>query len=383
MRILHLCLSNFYVDGFAYQENELVQQNIRDGHAVEVIASTEVIGDDGMLRYVPVKKYLGTDGAMVERIPYRKFLPRTIMAKLRMHPKLEKKIIAFEPDVILFHSACGWELNTVGHYIKKNPHVKFYVDSHEDFINSARNVISKWLLHWIYYRMVLQRNLKYITKILPVSVSALEFMRDFYGVPPEKLELYPLGGFVPDSSEYETLRERCRQKLGLKPGEILIVQSGKLDRTKKLLEALEAFRTVLDPELKFAIAGRLLPDIDEAVQLHAAEDPRITLLGWQSPEELRALLCAADVYCQPGTQSATMQMSIANRCAVILDDIPSHRPYMSDNGWLVGVYRSLQDAFADISNDKAAVRDRGNRSYEVALRLLDYRILAERLYRQQ
>jgi 1,2-diacylglycerol 3-alpha-glucosyltransferase len=212
-------------------------------------------------------------------------------------------------------------------------------------------------------------------------VSALELMRDFYGVPSEKLELYPLGGFVPDDSEYKSRREQCRQHLALNERDILIVQSGKLDRSKKLLEALESFHTILDPELKFVIAGQLLPDIEEAVHVLVAQDPRITLLGWQSPEELQAILCAADVYCQPGTQSATMQMSVASRCAVILDDIPSHRPYMNNNGWLVGIERSLKEAFADIASDKVAVRSRGDRSYEVALRLLDYRLLAARLYR--
>lgn len=381
MRILHLCLSNFYVDGFAYQENELVQQNIRDGHVVKVIASTEVIGTNGKLSHVLPRKYLGSDGALVERLPYRRFMPRKIMAKLRMHPGVEQKIAEFAPDVILFHCACGWELNAAGRYVRKNPHVHLYVDSHEDFINSARNFFSKWILHWAYYRTILRRNLKYVTKVLPVAVSALEFMRDFYGVPTEMLELYPLGAFVFDDTEYKRLRENGRQLLELNNDDVLIVQSGKLDSSKKLLEALIAFRGTTDPALFFAVAGRILPDIENEVEAHATADPRIRLLGWQSADELRTLLCAADVYCQPGTQSATMQMSLANRCAVILDDIPSHIPYMDANGWLVGFSVSLEQVFQEISKDKAKLRHQGQRSYEVALRMLDYRLLAARLYR--
>jgi 1,2-diacylglycerol 3-alpha-glucosyltransferase len=381
MRILHLCLSNFYVDGFAYQENELVQQNIRDGHIVEVIASTEVIGADGKLNFVSPGRYLGSDGAMVERLPYRRIAPRRIMAKLRMHPRVEEKIAQFAPDVILFHCACGWELNAVGRYVRINPHVRLYVDCHSDFINSARGILSKWLLHWSYYRPILRRNLKYVTKVLPVATSALEFMRDFYGVPTEKLELYPLGGFVADDAEYARSREQKRRELKLADADILIVQSGKLDGSKKLLEALTAFRMTTDIALHFVVAGRILPDIEHAVRAQVASDPRIRLLGWQSPDDLRTLLCAADVYCQPGTQSATMQMSLANRCAVILDDIPSHHPYMDDNGWLVGPNCSLEQIFFTIPNDKAGLHHKGHRSYEVALRMLDYRLLAARLYR--
>lgn len=383
MKILHLCLSNFYVDGFAYQENELVQQNVRDGHEVEVIASTEVIGTDGELSFVSPGRYMGVDGAMVERVRYRRFAPQKIMSKLRMHPGIRDRISAFGPDVILFHCACGWELNAVGRYVREHPQVVFYVDSHEDFINSARGFVSKWLLHWSYYRPILRRNLRYVTKVLPVALSALEFMRDFYGVPAEMLELYPLGGFVPDDAEYAVLREKGRAELGVSGDQILIVQSGKIDATKKLVEALEAFTAVADPALRFVIPGLIQPDVEARVNALVAADPRIRLLGWKSPDELRKILAAADVYCQPGTQSATMQMSVANRCAILLDDIPGHRLYLDGNGWLVGGTLTLAEAFAAISADKAALPAMAARSHQVALRMLDYRLLAARLYQKR
>lgn len=383
MKILHLCLSNFYLDGFAYQENELVQQNVRDGHDVEVIASTEVIDADGRLKFVEPRRYKGADGAMVERVPYRRFAPKKIMSKLRMHPGILDRISAFAPDVILFHSACGWELNAVGRYVREHPEVVFYVDSHEDFINSARGFVSKWLLHWAYYRPILRRNLRYISKVLPVAMTSVEFMRDFYGVPSELLELYPLGGFIADDDEYATLRMRGRTELGIADDQILIVQSGKIDATKKLVEAIEAFTVVADPALRFMVPGIVLPDVAERVNALAAADSRIELLGWKSPEELRTILAAADVYCQPGTQSATMQMSIANRCAILLDDIPGHRLYLDGNGWLVGKTQTLDDAFRAVSAGKAALPAMARQSHQVALRMLDYRLLAARLYQKR
>ena len=41
MRILHLCLSCFYIDGYNYQENILPRINHEDGHDVRILASTE------------------------------------------------------------------------------------------------------------------------------------------------------------------------------------------------------------------------------------------------------------------------------------------------------------------------------------------------------
>jgi len=382
MRILHLCLSNFYVDGFAYQENELVQQNVRDGHEVEVIASTEVIEPGGMRRFVEAGRYMGADGAMVERVRYRRLGPNKLMSKLRMHPGIYARIAKFAPDVILFHCACGWELNAAGRYVRENPSVAFYVDSHEDFLNSARGFISKWLLHWSYYRPILRRNFPYITKVLPVAMTSVEFMRDFYGVPPEMLEFYPLGGFVADDTEYAAVRLKGRGELGVADDQILIVQSGKIDSTKKLVEALEGFSAIDDPALRFIVTGKVLPDVEAQVNALVAADSRISLLGWKAPEELRMVLAAADVYCQPGTQSATMQMSIANRCAILLDDIPGHRLYLDGNGWLVGKTQALDDALRAVSTDKAALPAMAQHSHQVALRMLDYRLLAARLYQK-
>jgi 1,2-diacylglycerol 3-alpha-glucosyltransferase len=381
MRILHLCLSNFYVDGFSYQENELVQQNVKDGHVVEVIASTEVVRTDGSLAHVPTGRYLGTDGAMVERVEYRRLAPHRVMAKLRMHPGIYSRIEAFKPDVILFHCACGWEIRTAARYVRAHPHVRLYIDSHEDFVNSARGWVSKWLLHYGFYRPILRSALDVVSKILPVSISCMEFIRDFYGVPQHQLEYFPLGGTVPDDREYDTARQKMRQTLGLADGDVLIVQSGKIDATKKLVEAVEAFAQVKDPALRFVVPGVIQADVAGRVQEIVEADQRIHLLGWKSSADLRALLCAADVYCQPGTQSATMQMSIANRCVIILDDVASHKPYLDGNGWLIGMDQTLLGAFRAISENKPALAEMQLRSHALALRMLDYRQLAKRIYR--
>lgn len=380
MKILHLCLSCFYVDSFSYQENELVRQCVSDGHEVEVIASTETFLDNGQLGYTLPGRYEGTDGAFVERLEYLAIFPHMLARKLRIHPGLYAKIDRFAPDVILFHGACGWEIRTAARYVRAHPHVRLYIDSHEDFVNSARGWASKWLLHYSYYRPILRSALDVAAKILPVSISCMEFIRDFYGVPQDRLEFFPLGGAVPDDGEYDTMRTNARRALGLADGDVLIVQSGKIDATKKLVEALEAFSKVDDAALHFVVPGLIQADVAARVQKLVEADPRVRLLGWKSADELRAILCAADVYCQPGTQSATMQMSVANRCAIILDDVASHKPYLDGNGWLVGTEQTLLDAFRAISENKAALSKMRAQSHALALRMLDYRQLAKRIY---
>jgi 1,2-diacylglycerol 3-alpha-glucosyltransferase len=51
MKILHCCLSCFYIDNYNYQENMLVREHVRAGHEVLVLASTENYNNQGQLSY--------------------------------------------------------------------------------------------------------------------------------------------------------------------------------------------------------------------------------------------------------------------------------------------------------------------------------------------
>ncbi len=379
MRIAHVCLSCFYVDGFAYQENELVRQHVKDGHEVTVIASTESFGEDRRLTYVEPSTYVGRDGAQVIRLPYRRFLPHKLMRKLRMHPAVLSHLQRIRPEVILFHGLCGWELYAVARYKKENPAVRLYVDSHEDAYNSARGFVSKHFLHRLYYAWIIARCRRHFEKILCVSLETMDFVRTMYGVPVEQLEFYPLGGRVFDDPEYLVRRERGRRDAGVEPEQVLLLQTGKMGLRKKLVESLNAFARTPGEHLRLVLAGSIYEELRSQAEAIIASDSRIRFLGWRTSEALADLLCAADVYVQPGTQSATMQMALCARCPVILDDVPSHGPYVDGNGWLLRGAGDLGRAFSQIAVDPKMVDGMAIRSLAIARGLLDYRTLAKRL----
>jgi 1,2-diacylglycerol 3-alpha-glucosyltransferase len=379
MKIAHLCLSCFYVDGFSYQENELVRQHVDDGHDVVVIASTESFGPDGNLIYVKPGEYLGTDGARVIRLPYRRWVPQRLAPKLRLHPNVNSILEAEHPEVILFHGLCGWELLAARRYKVSHPQTRFFADSHEDFNNSARSLASKHILHGAYYRAILHRALPSIEKVLCISDETIHFVRDFYRVPQNRIEFFPLGGTVLADADYEESRRAVRSMHSVSDTDVLIVQSGKMDARKKLLESLRAFVKNPSPSLRFLIVGHLHDDIASAARALIESDPRIVFAGWKSGSELQAILCGADVYLQPGSQSATMQMSLCSRCAVVLDDAPSHIRYVEGNGWLLNSETTLDQVLEAITRSPQGVRDMAQRSHSFALQHLDYRKLARRI----
>lgn len=376
-RIVHLCVSNFYIDGTLYQENQLVGQHVRDGNDVLVIASTEVHSASGDIAYTSPGEYLGKDGARVIRLPYRKWLPAPLARKLRMHPNIYPILVEFKPDAILFHGCAGWELRTVARYVRRHPGPPFYVDSHADWTHSARNLLSRELLHKLYYRHILLSVLPQVKKILCVSTEVMQFAREIYGVPEERLEFFPLGGWPVPDGEYRERRTRTRDALGVGEDQILVVQSGKQTRRKKLIETLRAFAQAEGEKLRLVIAGVIKDDIRQEAERLIAQDPRVTYAGWKDPDELTDLLCAADVYVQPGTQSATMQHSLCCRCAIVLDDVAAHRPYLRDNGWLLGGTHDLVSVFAGL--ERADLSAMARNSYAFACESLDYRILSRRI----
>jgi 1,2-diacylglycerol 3-alpha-glucosyltransferase len=380
MRIAHLCLSCFYVDNCAYQENQLVAQNVRDGHEVMVIASTEVIDEKGHLNYVPPSSYLGSDGAQVHRLPYSRWLPEGVARKLRIYEGTRQHLSDFKPDVILFHGACALDLLVIAKFVRQHPEVSWYVDCHEDFNNSARNVVSKWLLHGLIYRPALRHVLPKVRKVLCITPESIVFMLQFYGLQSEQVELFPLGGDVYEDVAYNNVRTAERYSRGIADNTCLFVQSGKMDAAKKLTCTLRAFRQIPGDHVRLVLAGNLMPDVESEVLALIAADPRVSFIGWVNPDALKNLLCAADVYVQPGSQSATMQMSLCCRCAVVLDDVTSHHIYHDRNGHLVQSESQLMAALLDMAHSsREELVAMSNRSRDIAARWLDYRKLAKRI----
>jgi glycosyltransferase involved in cell wall biosynthesis len=306
-------------------------------------------------------------------------LPGPLGPKLRIHRKVRGILVDFAPESILFHGLCGWELLTVADYARDNPSVLLYADCHADWNNSARSFLSREILHKRFYRGIIQKALPRLRKVLCTTPGVMDFVEEVYRVPRERLELFPLAGHPVSDETYVRARARARARHGIEDDQILFVQSGKQTRRKKLLESLRAFAQVSAPGFRLVIAGSLFDDIRSEAEALIAADPRVSFAGWQSVEELNDLLCGADVYLQPGTQSVTMQNSICARCAVVIDDVPSHRIHHDGNGWLINPDHPLEAILREISDNPERLGPMGEASYQIAKDRLDYAVLAERV----
>ncbi len=380
MRILHCCLSCFYIDNYNYQENILPIINKLDGNEVKIIASTETFLNNSTLGYIKPEKYFTEEGVEINRIPYKKYLPHFVMKKIRDYKNLYNLLDEFFPDVILFHGAAAYALVTVAKYKKNNPHIKFYIDSHEDKNNSGTNWLSRNLLHKIFYKSILKKVYNLIDKVFYVTYETKEFLQEVYAVKKEKLEYFPLGGNVFNDKERTNNRKKIREQLNLKEDDILVIHSGKMDKFKRTEEILAAFTRVKSSKLRLILIGSINDQIMEKVQAIISIDTRVSFLGWKSGTELMQYLCACDLYIQPGGQSVTMQSALCCGSAAALYPHESHKYLLNDSVFYIKTIEDMIKVFEIIAENRQILEDKRERTSKIAREKLDYKVLASRLY---
>jgi len=381
VRIAHIGLASFFTEHMTYQDNQLSNQNVLDGHEVLVISNAAQYADGKVVDTGYEDRYL-ENGIRLIRLPYRRILSRSVSEKLRVVDGLYEILENFKPDVIMSHNLAYVSVLDVIRYKKNHPEVKFYADTHTSVYNSGRNWLSLHVQHRLLYRYLTKKALPHLESYLYVGATEREFSKENYGVPLEKMEYFPLGGNPPEETEYLANRAKRREELGLAPDEVLLLHSGKLDPLKRTKELLEAFAAVPELKAKLAIIGSV-PEQEKEVLLPLMEaDSRVVFLGWKQSAELLEYLCACDLYCQPGSVSATLQNAVC--CASPVMSYP-HLIYTEglDYGnilWvktkedMEAVLRSLAKGAINL----AALREGSKRC---ARELLDYRTLAARLYR--
>lgn len=381
MRILHLMLSCFYIDDGNYQENILPLLNKEDGHDVKIIASTETFVQNNLLGYTEPRSYTTKDGIPIVRLPYKASIGGNFFSrKIRKYKDLYEQIKDFSPDIIFFHGSAAHAILTAAKYKKKHPNVKLFADSHEDYNNSARNFISKNVLHRHFYKRYLKKALPYIDKVFYITKETKNFLSEFYKVPDSKLDFLPLGGLISDEKVRSDVRKKVRKQLGLSNNDILCVHSGKMDKFKKTADIVNAFTRVPDSRLRLIIIGSMDTDVKAAVEAGINADKRIEYLGWKTKGELLSYLYAGDLYIQPGGQSVTMQNALCAGCTAALYPYESHKFLLGDNVFYIENEADIENLLVRIVSDNSTLKNMKERSFTLAKNVLDYKKIVKKMY---
>ena len=378
MVIVHVGIAAHFTENMNYQDNILSEMNQKDGNEVTYITDSSKYVN-GNLVYVGQEDCFLSNGVRLIRIEYDKVLGPIFTKKiLKAHSVLDY-LKEIKPDVILYHGTGGYTLLYVAEYVKHNPGIKFYVDCHASDDNSSQNIFS-WILNRYVHGLFLKKALPYIDKVFYVAEDSKIYLRKYYHIKDELMEWFPLGGIIFSVEKKDQARHAVERELGLNHNSIIFTHSGKLDAGKRTIELIKAFKNNSFPNATLLLIGLVKEEIKEELFKEIDEDKRVIYLGWKKGDELLQYLLATDMYCQPGTVSATLQNAICCGCAIMTYPWETYKVY--DNGNIIWVknQKQIEEAFdASFSRDK--LKKMSRKSIEFAEQYLDYKIIAQRLYR--
>ena len=311
MRILHCCLANFYIDNYSYQENILPKMHKLQGHEVAILASTETYIDNAVLGYVQPQSYYTKDGIPITRVAYIKWLPHFLVKKLRIYKGITTVMKNFKPDIIFIHGCQFISINEIATYANKNKNVRIYVDGHADFINSAKNWISKNILHKIIYKWCTKKIEPYTRKFYGTLPLRVDFFKNVYDTPPEKTELLLLGvdDTQIDFSQKENIKRNIRKELDLKDDDFVIVTGGKFDKRKNIHILMKAVNDLKTQDIRLIVFGTPNSEMKDEIDA-LAKSSNIRYVGWIPSEKTYDYFFAADLGFFPGTHSVLWEQAV-------------------------------------------------------------------------
>lgn len=372
MKILILTTGNPFTPSMLYKENYLIKAAQEAGDEVVVFAS-EYTYTNGV---VSVAKDHEEVGFRLKRFKYHPYGPEALTSRIRRIDNLEEEIINERPDLIFVNCAQVYNLKNLRVVKKALPNVKIVLDYSTKFLNSARNWLSKNILHKLIYRNWVQKALNYVDRVFYISQESKEFAQEMYKIPEEIMEHNNLPGETIAPNIKKKYKTEIFKRLNLSADNILILYSGKIYAEKKVDNLVRAFSRTNNPNLRLLIIGVYTEDSQRAIIEPIIDaDKRITFMDFVSGDELTKYVCAADLYMQPGSISQTCQTAVCCGTPLAFNDIPTHREIYNGNGFFVESEEDIVSVFNQISDDKALLPRMSALSYEMAAKELDFHII--------
>ena len=320
--ICHLCLHGPYNEGWNYQENILPKYHALMGMKVYQIV-TCYIWDNGELKTIPPQRYVNPIGVEVIRIKRdeKQKLPGMRWERYSEAFHLLEEI---NPEFLFIHDVQFLDTDRIAKYLKNHPNCTAVADNHSDFSNSAKNWLSKNILHKVIWKHYANQLGRYVKKIYGVLPARVDFLTDVYHLPREKCELLVMGADdeLVEKVKANRSRELIRDKFGIHEDDFLVMTGGKINHNRP--ETLNLMRAVLDSEnehIKLIVFGVVADELKNQFDELLRSD-RIQFVGWLDSELTYEYMDAADLIVFPGLHSVMWEQAVGMGVPCIFKKIP-------------------------------------------------------------
>lgn len=377
MKIVHICISAPYIDGWGYQENLLPEYLNSLGVENYVIASSSnfptYLKQEEILKIQSKGRKYQYNGITVYRLN-----TCSLSSNFIVTCRLSKVLEEIKPDIILHHNINPTSLLIASRYSKKNG-CTLLVDNHADEINMNKN--KAWVA--FYHKFLVRFSCKCcdstITKYLGVTHSRCDFIRKYYKIPEEKIELLPIGA---DTKFADTIdrKDILRVKYGFSVNDFIVVSGGKMGLYKGTDILIKSVKVLCEENLKMKLI--LFGTYEDSSTKELAESNSfITQFGWCDRKKTLELLKLANVACWPIHHTTLIEDAISVNTPIILRKTKTTEHLIAGNGaWIdppsIEKLSQILRVFVKCpESDKKTVRD----SAVSLKRTLSYDSIAKRI----
>ena len=318
MKILHMCLCGPYTDNWSYQDNLLPRELQLKGTNNTVLA----LMSDYEGKYSHFKKpttYFDNGVKIIRILPTKK----KIRGFLYLY-NVYKFICAEKPDCIFVHciqTCSGLYALKYKHNI--NQKCILLTDNHADFNNSP---LKSNIFHKFFYsirKRIVRKCCNEYDAIWGITPECCDYVTKCFGISSNRVSLLPLGHSINEKlfDNFSKNRDSIRESKNIPTDGIILITGGKIEKRKKTLELIQAFKKVNRKNIYLFIFGRIENDYLNMIsnEIGTLMDSRIFLLGELSVADYTKYLFASDVAVFPGGQSVLWQQAIGCGLPLIVD----------------------------------------------------------------
>lgn len=310
MKIVHICLANFYVDGMGYQENLITKFHAKS-HNVFILTSDYAFDASGRKTKKNEKNYINEFGIPVKVL--EKSRRYGYYSRYKDFKDVYSSLKEIDPDVIFCHGGQFIALKDVIKYCKKNKLVKLYIDQHGDYYNTPVNTVKSKIVYKYIYGHWLRKAVPYTTKFWGVTPWRCQYLHEVYGLPKDKIDLLIMGG-DDDKIHLENLgniRKEMRNQHNIAEDDFLIITGGKIDKNKNIHLLVEAIKEIGRKNIKLLIFGQPVVEFEEEFLSITENIDVIKYIGWISSDAVYDYFLASDLCAFPGTHSVLWEQACA------------------------------------------------------------------------
>lgn len=309
MKIAHICLACFYVEGWGYQENILPKKHVELGNNVIVFTSDYAFTNKSETVLKKENEYVNKYGVQVKVLTRSK----GFFSRYGKYNNVYSELTNYKPDIIFVHGGQFLSLGEIVKYKKRNKEVRLFIDQHADFYNTPIITLKKKILHYLVFGHYMRKAVKHTEKFWGVTPWRCQYLHEVYKIPNNKIGLLVMGGDEEymDFSNKMTIRQIIRKQHYIKESDFLIVTGGKIDRTKNFHLLMESVNNIENKDVKLLVFGQPNNEMEEKIKSLCSK--KCIYIGWIESEKVYDYFFAADLVVFPGTHSVLWEQACASK----------------------------------------------------------------------